>query len=119
MKKTSEKEKAALDKGDFNRATSEAWKLLKLTFEKDDFSQNELNDIGEIFENNYPVKLRIRNAKRNKDIAVKFFEDNIEYFKDFCSKAGFEKHDGTIGGPQREKVLDYRYPPTVNSSPDE
>ncbi|EAX84825.1 hypothetical protein TVAG_501290 [Trichomonas vaginalis G3] len=49
-------------------------------------------------------------AKRNKAIAVKFFQDNLNEFKDFCTHISYQDKDGFLGGPtaaQASNLLNY------------
>ncbi|EAY21450.1 hypothetical protein TVAG_198890 [Trichomonas vaginalis G3] len=107
MKRLSEKERTAKERGSFNLITSEAWKLLKFTFGKFDFQQSQINLIGDIFESKYDIAPRSRIAKRNKTVAIKFFQDNMNEFRDFCAHVSYQDKDGTFGGPTAKQAQEY------------
>ena len=95
-KTPSESERTRVEKrlGGFGFQKSQAWKEIVVRY-GDTLSQNELLGIASIVSAKIGVKLD-REAKRRKDVLIKWFDENLENIKPYLDFLALEDENGQV-----------------------
>ena len=88
----------------FKYDTSDAWKLILEKLGRT-LNHNELLHLANLFEKTYFISPN-RYEKRNKELMVKLFNNNLEKFKDFMSRIAYKDNKGNSGGPMEGALVD-------------